>query len=301
MYSYQTVEFCIDLTFISLQVLKNGARLSSSLSWSMGYPASGRIVFVHPIRDHTIRSIARGSNQSSNGKVSSLLVSNSEELSLLLVSRNGVPPLNSFVSSQYSITETRNGRGETMAGSSPRTPLHSRSRLNSPSTRVFNTPKDQESVSISSDAGDTTTEIFNIREVLVNDQSKKLIQTCTASWLCSRILLSGNLVIVPLLSRLCFFQVTGASPPQSFGDYGNVAFSVDHKTKVFLHLPQDTEVGTPITSLSPSDLELRNMNNKDGVDYAKLGGLSEEFAVLMDIIISSAVKGTMARYTLFLM
>ncbi|XP_049369548.1 calmodulin-interacting protein 111 isoform X1 [Solanum verrucosum] len=286
--------FALASVFPSCKILKNGARLSSSLSWSMGYPASGRIVFVHLIRDHTIRSIANGSNQSSNGKVSSFLVSNCEELSLLLVSRNGIPPMNNFISSQYSTTETRNGRSETIAGSSPRTPLHTRSRLNSPSTMEFNTPKDQESVSISSDVGGSTSEIFNIREVLVNDHSKKLIQTCTASWLCSRILLSGNLVIVPLLSRLCCFQVMGASPPQNLEGYGSVAFSVDHKTKVVLHLPQDTEVGTPITSLSPSDLEHRNINNKDGVDYAKLGGLSEEFAVLMDIIISSAVKGTMA-------
>lgn len=294
------VEFCIDLTLISLQVLKNGARLSSTLSWSMGYPASGRVVFVHPIHDHNIRSIASGSSQLSNGRVGSLLVSKCEELSLLLVSRNGMPPMNSFISSQYSTTETRNGRAESTAVSSPRTPLPSRSRLNSPSTREVNTLKNQESVSISSDVGGTTSEIFNIKEVLVNDHSKKLIQTCTASWLCSRILLSGNLVIVPLLSRLCFFQVRDASPPQSLGAEGNVVFSVDHKTKVVLHLPQDTEVGTPIRSLSPSDPEHRNISNKDGVGYQKLGGLSEEFAVLMDIIISSAVKGTMARYSLFL-
>ncbi|XP_060177587.1 calmodulin-interacting protein 111 [Lycium barbarum] len=286
--------FALATVFPSCKVLKNGARLSSSLSWSMGSPASGRIVFVHPIGDHTIRSIASGSNGSSNGRVSSLLVSKCEELSLLLVSRDGKLPMNSFISSQYPTTETRNGRVDTTMVSSPRTPIHSRSRLNSPSAREFNTPKDQESVSISSDTGGTSSNIFNIREVLVDDHSKKLIQTCTASWLCSRILLSGNLVIVPLLSRLCFFQVTGASPPQSLGDYDNIAFSVDHKTKVVLHLPQDTEMGTPIRSLSSSELEYRNINSKEEVDCPKLGGLSEEFAVLMDIIISSAVKGTMA-------
>ncbi|KAK4378102.1 hypothetical protein RND71_004398 [Anisodus tanguticus] len=286
--------FALATVFPSCKVLKNGARLSSSLSWSMGSPASGRIVFVHPIHDHTINSFASGSNGSSNGRVSSLLVSNWEELSLFLVSCDGKSPINSFISSQNSTTETRNGRAETMTISSPRIPSHSRSRLNSPSTSEFNTPKDQESVSISSDVGGTSSNIFNIREVLVDDHSKKLIQTCTASWLCSRILLSGNLVIVPLLSRLCFFQVTGASPEQSLGEYGNIAFSVDHKTKVVLHLPQDTEMGTPIRRLSPSELEHRNIDSKDGVDYPKLGGLSEEYAVLMDIIISSAVKGTMA-------
>ncbi|XP_059295864.1 calmodulin-interacting protein 111 isoform X2 [Lycium ferocissimum] len=282
------------LQLFSHLVLKNGARLSSSLSWSMGSPASGRIIFVHPIGDHTIRSIASGINGSSNGSVSSLLVSKCEELSLLLVSRDGKSPMNSFISSQYPTTETRNGRVDTTMVSSPRTPIHSHSRLNSPSAREFNTPKDEESVSISSDIGGTSSNIFNIREVLVDDHSKKLIQTCTASWLCSRILLSGNLVIVPLLSRLCFFQVTGASSPQSLGDYDNIAFPVDHKTKVVLHLPQDTEMGTPIRRLSSSELEHRNINSKEGVDCPKLGGLSEEFAVLMDIIISSAVKGTMA-------
>ncbi|KAJ8570312.1 hypothetical protein K7X08_037284 [Anisodus acutangulus] len=286
--------FALATVFPSCKVLKNGARLSSSLSWSMGSPASGRIVFVHPIHDHTINSFASGSNGSANGRVSSLLVSNGEELSLFLVSRDGKSPINSFISSQNSTTETRNGRAETMTISSPRIPSHSRSRLNFPSTSEFNTPKDQESVSISSDVGGTSSNIFNIREVLVDDHSKKLIQTCIASWLCSRILLSGNLVIVPLLSRLCFFQVTGASPQQSLGEYGNIAFSVDHKTKVVLHLPQDTEMGTPIRRLSPSELEHRNIDSKDGVDYPKLGGLSEEYAVLMDIIISSAVKGTMA-------
>ncbi|XP_009773790.1 calmodulin-interacting protein 111 isoform X4 [Nicotiana tabacum] len=282
------------LRLFSLLVLKDGARLSSSLSWSMGSPASGRIIFVHPIEDHTIRSIANGSNRLSNDKVSSLSVSKCEELSLLLVSRNGKSAINSSISPQYSTTETINGRAESMRVSSPRTPLHSHSRLNSPGTREFNTPKDQESVLISSDVGGMSSNIFNIREVLVDDHSKKLVQTCTASWLYSRILLSGNLVIVPLLSRLCFFQVTGASPQQSLGEYVNVAFSVDHKTKVVLHLPQNTDMGTPIRRLSPSELEHRNINSKDGVDYPKLGGLSEEFAVLMDIIISSAVKGTMA-------
>lgn len=267
----------------------------------MGSPASGRIIFVHPIGDHTIRSIANGSNRLSNEKVSSLSVSKCEELSLLLVSRNGKSVINSSISPRYSTTETINGRAESMRVSSPRTPLHSHSRLNSPGTREFNTPKDQESVLISSDVGGMSSNIFNIREVLVDDHSKKLVQTCTASWLYSRILLSGNLVIVPLLSRLCFFQVTGASPQQSLGEYVNVAFSVDHKTKVVLHLPQNTDMGTPIRRLSPSELEHRNINSKDGVDYPKLGGLSEEFAVLMDIIISSAVKGTMARYALFLM
>ncbi|XP_009773789.1 calmodulin-interacting protein 111 isoform X1 [Nicotiana tabacum] len=286
--------FALATVFPSCKVLKDGARLSSSLSWSMGSPASGRIIFVHPIEDHTIRSIANGSNRLSNDKVSSLSVSKCEELSLLLVSRNGKSAINSSISPQYSTTETINGRAESMRVSSPRTPLHSHSRLNSPGTREFNTPKDQESVLISSDVGGMSSNIFNIREVLVDDHSKKLVQTCTASWLYSRILLSGNLVIVPLLSRLCFFQVTGASPQQSLGEYVNVAFSVDHKTKVVLHLPQNTDMGTPIRRLSPSELEHRNINSKDGVDYPKLGGLSEEFAVLMDIIISSAVKGTMA-------
>ncbi|CAN4118377.1 unnamed protein product [Withania somnifera] len=282
--------FALATVFPSCKVLKNGARLSSSLSWSTGNPVSGRIVFVHPIRDHTMRSI----DQSSNGRVNSLLVSNCEELSLLLVSRNGIPQTNSFISSQYSTTETRNGRAESTMVSSPRTPLYSRSRLNSPSTKEFNMPKDQESVLISSDVGGISSNIFNAREVLANDHSKKLIQTCTSSWLRSRILLSGNLVIVPLLSRLCIFQVTGASPQQSLGEYGNVAFSVDHKTKVVLHLPQDTETETSIRRLSPSELERRNIKSNDVVDYPKLGGLSEEFAVLMDIIISSAVKGTVA-------
>ncbi|XP_016507038.2 calmodulin-interacting protein 111 isoform X1 [Nicotiana tabacum] len=286
--------FALATVFPSCKVLKDGARLSSSLSWSMGSPASGRIIFVHPIGDHTIRSIANGSNRLSNEKVSSLSVSKCEELSLLLVSRNGKSVINSSISPRYSTTETINGRAESMRVSSPRTPLHSHSRLNSPGTREFNTPKDQESVSISSDVGGTSSNIFNIREVLVDEHSKKLVQTCTASWLYSRILLSGNLVIVPLLSRLCFFQVTGASPQQSLGEYVNVAFSVDHKTKVVLHLPQNTDMGTPIRRLSPSELQHRNINSKDGVDYPKLGGLSEEFAVLMDIIISSAVKGTMA-------
>ncbi|KAM3288903.1 calmodulin-interacting protein [Capsicum chacoense] len=286
--------FAVATVFPSCKVLKNGARLSSSLAWSMGYPAPGRIIFVHPIRDPTIRSIASGSNQSSNGRVSSLLVSNCEELSLSLVSRNGISPTNNFISSQYATTETRNGRADTTSVSSPRTPLHSRSRLNSPSTREINTPKDQESVSIFSGVGGASSNIFNISEILVDDHSKKLIQTCTALWLCSRILLSGNLVIVPLLSRLCFFQVTAASPQQSLGEYGNVVFSVDHKTKVILHLPVNIETETPIRRLSPSELEHRNINSKDGVDYPKLGGLSEEFAVLMDIIISSVVKGTMA-------
>lgn len=158
---------------------------------------------------------------------------------------------------------------------------------------------------------------FQITEVLGDDSAKKLLQSCAAMWLCSCILLYGNFVTIPILSKICIFQVIGARgmsincTNQDLTDKSNQdlccdtpditlhvqdAFNVNHKTKVHLFSTSDSSVETPQRRVLPC-LELESEGTIADVvdDSLKLGGLSKEYAVLKDII-DSSVKDTLSRY-----
>ena len=94
-----------------------------------------------------------------------------------------------------------------------------------------------------------------------------LLQTCSTSWLCSRNLLRGNFVMIPVLSKLCIFQVVGANKvsttssipngttkgnhnllPQdpNLVDHPDHAFVVDRETKLHLYSPLNSSVEVEI-------------------------------------------------------
>uniref|UniRef100_A0A5B6ZY32 Uncharacterized protein n=1 Tax=Davidia involucrata TaxID=16924 RepID=A0A5B6ZY32_DAVIN len=76
---------------------------------------------------------------------------------------------------------------------------------------------------------------FDIREVLEDESARKLLQTCTNLWLCSRSLLCGNIVTIPILSKLCIFQVIGAN--RMSANSTNQGLMYESKCNVFPQAP----------------------------------------------------------------
>ncbi|XP_059648418.1 calmodulin-interacting protein 111-like [Cornus florida] len=158
---------------------------------------------------------------------------------------------------------------------------------------------------------------FDIREVLGDENAKKLIQTCATSWLYSRTLLFGNIVTIPILSKLCILQVVAVNAVSANNtnqdltdeskfdmffrapdiiDHVNDAFFIDHETKVYICSPPHSALATPHNKDSQC-VELECKDIKANMDLLKLGGLSKEYAILKDII-SSSGKCTLSRFGL---
>ncbi|KAI3525882.1 hypothetical protein L1887_05013 [Cichorium endivia] len=260
--------FVLATVFPSCKVLKNGVRLSSSLSSAMGYPLSGRIIFVYPVN---------------HGKTSFPMY-NCKNLHLSLISSK-----NSFTTKTnklFNFSSEHNGHHENGNISSPKTPQLTRSKLNSPGSSQPTSPRHTDTLSNSS------FNPSNIREILEDEVGKKLLQTCTVSLLNSRHLLYGNLVVIPILSELCLFKVTSAEKTSEDSDSDNresSAFLVDNGTKVHLF-------SSEVETYGKSNFDLYTEDYKDNIvtDVPKLGGLSKEYTVLKDIIVSSSVKNTLS-------
>ncbi|WOH06340.1 hypothetical protein DCAR_0625766 [Daucus carota subsp. sativus] len=301
--------FALAAVFPSRKILKNGVRLSQSLSRTMGSPPSGSILFVHPVCLQPTTRFANG-----NGKLQStnyLSVSTCKELYLELVFLNSESTTNSnkFNKDAFS-AETTNVPAENGAVSSPKTPF-SQSKFSSPSISHVSTPRasttrEDESVSSKSNNNGTTIPSFDIQEVLENESAKNLLQTCATSWLSSRRLLCGNIVVIPILSKICTFQVLGADKLSanhhilnvtdgshsdiSFEDFDLVdhvdeAFLVDHITKVYLFPPAKNK------GLLRQELNYKEVRSHATSEIPKLGGISKQYAELKDIIISSTSNG----------
>ncbi|XP_071687523.1 calmodulin-interacting protein 111-like [Rutidosis leptorrhynchoides] len=262
--------FVLATVFPSLKVSKNGVRLSSSLSSALGYPVSGRIVFVYPV----------------NQRNKSISIDKCQDLHLSLISSKSSI---SIKSSKMSHVDLLSENGNI---SSPKTPSMTRSKFSSPCSSQPTSPRYRET---QSNSFDSVVDSFNIKEVLEDEIGRKLLQTCTLSFLYSRYLLCGNLVVIPILSELCLFKVVSAekvsgnennvglfmqSPDQS--SIGN-AFLVDHGTKVHLFFEK-------------TDFDLCSEDSVDSivVDIPKLGGLLKEYTVLKDIIVSSTIKNRLS-------
>ncbi|KAK2984061.1 hypothetical protein RJ640_012012 [Escallonia rubra] len=303
--------------FPSCKVLKNGAQFSSNLSYTMGSPAPGRTVFVYPVHIQSFTGLGSGNDKLHGTTSNCLKLDNSKELYLALISsKSGFTPKGSSSPHIGFPVETTPEHIENGNVSSPRTPSVSRSKYSSPSTNELNSPK-YESVTKSSSLQSSTSDIFDVREVLGDETSKKLLQTCTASWLCYRNLLCGNLIMIPILSKLCVFKVVGGNGVSAGWNIPNVVndrnpgllpecsevvdhvedvFLVDRETKVQLCLPKNSALETPMRRSSPCvEFEFKDIRSNVPADSPKLGGLSKEYEVLKDIIISSSVKGTLAR------
>lgn len=284
----------------------------------MGSPPPDSILFVHPI---CLQPTARFAN--GNGKLQStgyLSVSTCKELYLELVSSNSESAVNSdkFHKDAFP-AETTKVLAENEKVSSPKTPF-SQPKFSSPSTSHVSTPRGDESVSSKSKNYRTTMPSFEIQEVLENESAKNLLQTCATSWLSSRSLLCGNIVVIPILSKLCIFQVLGANKLSAnhhilnvidgshcdiciedldLVDHVDDAFLVDHNTKVYLFPP----IGSVVNSaknrgLLRQELDYKEVRSHAAAEIPKLGGISKQYAELKDIIISSSLNNKFSRYVI---
>ncbi|KAF8395748.1 hypothetical protein HHK36_019699 [Tetracentron sinense] len=305
---------------LPLQVLKNEVGLSWDLSCTIGCPASGRIMFVFPIHSNSVTGFPNGTGKlysSTNTTVPCLSMQTCKELYLELVpSKNGSTVNGDMLSPVNCPSTTIHDQFENGKVSSPRTPLSYESKVNSPVTSRMLSTRCAESVSSLCKSNVTSFDTSDIREVLRDESIKKVLQNLAAVLLHTRSLLHGNLVAIQMLSGLCFFRVEGAeklskeSPNPELTDEENHdslprtpnlvdhvdgAFVVVKETKVHLYTPSPSGMETLYKrGLSPVELECRDVKANVGSDFSKLGGLSKEFALLKEIIVSSTVKDTLS-------
>ncbi|KAI3444293.1 hypothetical protein Pfo_000958 [Paulownia fortunei] len=304
--------FALATVFPSCKVLKNGVRLSSNLSYTLGCPDSGRIVFVYPVKCQP--STENGNRKQCGLAASYISLDSCKEFYLSPVYLKGKVEMEGAILSHLDLSkEVANGQVENNKISSPKTPSVSHSKVRSPCSTQSHTSNYDRSASKTNYLSRASINILDMEEVLGDDSSRKLLETCTASWLSSRSLLCGNFVTVPVLSGLCVFQVVGSKRLLPNGEIWNSknhnftardpdtgkdmvsAFSLDWGTKIHLLLPGNPMVESSArSSLAHPELGDGSTKNRMGVNFSKLGGLSKEFAVLKDIIVSSAVQVTVA-------
>ncbi|XVE57409.1 hypothetical protein DITRI_Ditri04bG0088600 [Diplodiscus trichospermus] len=302
--------FALATVFPSCKVLKNGVRLSSNLAYTLGSPFFGSVVFVHPVQSELRTGPERGTEMGDNPNANCLLLRCCEELHLELTSFKTTVNTSDDISfeMEFSTGNTHDRFGNGIA-SSPKTPLYQR-KLSSPHSGELTSPLGEGSTSTFAKPNGLCADSFDVKEMLSNESSKKLLDTCAASWLYSRNLLFGNIVAIPILSKLCIFRVRGSHitnqnltnrrsnnlPPQTLDPMEDVnnAFVIDHKTKVSLYLSCETLSKRPSPSLQ---LDLEDKKTVKEHDISELGGLSKEYAVLMEII-SSSVKNALSSFGL---
>ncbi|KAL7138315.1 hypothetical protein ABFS83_10G154600 [Erythranthe nasuta] len=295
--------FALATVFPSSKVLKTGVRFSSDLSYTLGCPASGRIVFVYPVNRQPLTENRNG-KQCGNA-ASYISLESCKDFYLSPVYLKGKIDM-----------EVAYGQVESNKVSSLKTPSLSESKLRSPCSTTSRTSNYDKSTSKTNYLSHASINILDVEEVLGDDSSRKLLENCTASWLSSRSLLPGNFVIVPVLSGLCVFRVAAKRLltiseisngnnhdfPARSTDTGQEtvsAFSLDWGTKIHFLLPGNPMSETSVSSASAQP-ELAHGSTKisTGINFPMLGGLSKEYALLKDIIISSASQVTVARFGL---
>lgn len=311
--------FAIATVFPSCKVSKNGVRLSSHLAYMMGCPASGKVIFVNTIRNQLLTDIVNGNDSPEGANADHLSIHNCNELYLELVPFMDRVKMKSYTMSTTKLSaEKRHDRSENGMISSPKTPL-CQPKLSSPSPIHLTSPICEEAASNISNSNGTDVGLLNIKDVLEDESAKKLLQVCATSWLYSRVLICGNLVAIPVLSKLCIFRVRSANKlpadgsdqdlmkdrtpgmqPQDSEELGHMkdAFSINRETKVYLHQHMNSTDERPQKQGLPlMQSECSNGKTIIGNDRSKLGGLHKEYTVLKDIIVSST-KNTLSCFGL---
>lgn len=284
--------------------------MSLNLSHTLGCPRSGRTVFVYPVKRHTLTENGNGDHHGLVGNCIS--IDSCQELYLSPVFLKCNDETESSASSHLGFSNEAYGQAEDRKISSPKTPSLSVSKVSSPCSMQSRASNNGKLSSKKTFLSNTAFSIGDMEQVLLDDSSRKLLETCTASWLSARSLLSGNFVSVPVLSELCIFQVIGPKRLPSNSEILNInsdfpawgldkgkyvlsAFSIDSRTKITFLSAGNPVVETSIESyLEDPDAGNGSIRSSTKANLSKLGGLSKEFAVLKDIIVSSAVQTTVA-------
>ncbi|XP_027173359.1 calmodulin-interacting protein 111 isoform X1 [Coffea eugenioides] len=301
--------FILATVFPSSKLVKDAVRLSPNLFLTMGCPASGRALYVNSIQDRPVMGVGEfGKSHRINDF--GLSLNNCKELDLSFVSSQTKFVASSMSSNNGHLTERTNIQDVNSKIASPKTPYFSQSKLKSPISGRFSMPNFEDSRSDSSRLQEMSEDIFDVKDILEDDDVRKLLQTCCTSWLFSRFLLCGNLLAIPILSGLCIFHVIGVSSLSTESkrltensccnltsqmvdqvDHIVDAYFVDRGTKVSIHLPRHS---APETPLKRSSMWLEPVRQsfiaKEGDDLPNLGGLTVEFGVLKEIIVTSAVR-----------
>ncbi|KAL1543427.1 calmodulin-interacting protein 111 isoform X2 [Salvia divinorum] len=296
--------FALATVFPSSKVFKNGVRLSLNLSRTMGSPCSGRVVFVYPVKRHSLTE--NGNGDRCGPAASCISLDSRTEIYLSPVYLKGNKNKTGMSTSSHLDFFDENSKIL-----SPKTPSVSESKISSPcsaESRMSNYGKSSLERTYSS----ATFNILGMEEILRDDSSRKLLETCAGSWLYSRTLLPGNFVAVPVLSELCAFQVMGpkkVSPNSEIrnsnsefrargldnGKYVLSAFSIDGGTKIIFLSAGNVVVETSVKGyLGDPDVGHGPVRKNPEANLLMLGGLTKEFSVLKDIIVSSAVQMTVA-------
>ncbi|GAB2295622.1 hypothetical protein Dimus_029778 [Dionaea muscipula] len=290
--------FVLATVFPSCKVLKSEVRLSSNLSYSIGSPAAGSFVFIHPILSGSTIGYEQKNGKLHGSDTNTVQLYDCKELYLELVSLLKVSMKDGSVglpSSCYSGATC--GEVEIDEFSSPKTPATYRSRPCSPRANTPSSVATKDSVFCLMDTNEGYFHSLDIRELL---ESRKLLQSCAASWLASRHLLFGNLVMVPVLSLLIVFRVVGAKrcfPNASYVEMTgtpvvthdtDAIIIIDHETSVHIDLPLDSSSVTSIEgSLCQGEIKSMAAPSSTADNVIQLGGLWKEYSTLKDIILSS--------------
>lgn len=277
----------------------------------MGNPPLGRHVFIYPAQSQIVPSLV---TIDQNPRINPLLVHDCSELFLELVhSKNKLTRNNTSAKISTETPYDRIGNG--VVGS-PKTPLN-QLKVSSSDIKQLTSPILEDSTAKLISSNGLSADPFDIMEFFGDESVKRVLEIGASAWLSSRCLLRGNFVTIPVLSQLCSFQVVGAKKlfadnanyefqngssndlrheaSQSLG-YSNDAFIVKRETKVCLCLPSKLAPKPPEgQSMSTMDFDSTDIKADVRDTEPRLGGLSKEYAILKDIIVSSSAT-TLSRY-----
>ncbi|CAA6660156.1 unnamed protein product [Spirodela intermedia] len=300
--------FAVAKVFSSQKVLKNGVRLSWSLSCTMGFPAAGRILFVSPIGNlHTSYIVHGTDNMDSSINVNDASVSSciSRDLYLKLVRENDGRTGYNERSSPVCVMKNSSFIPSREV-SPPKTPSCYQPRISSPGSTPMLPKGSQDDVSgfqYPPNIGQSA-----IREGFKDEKCNELLLTYAIRWFRGRYLLKGNVLALPIFGQLCIFQVEGSIKESVDNDiakqgriYGKVnnlvvpeakspdvlshnVFLVDYRTKIHLTpMPAVIDISGKGDMIS-SKLVDKNVRFKDSGNFPRVGGLSKEYALLKEII-----------------
>ncbi|XP_062111914.1 calmodulin-interacting protein 111 [Humulus lupulus] len=298
--------FALATILPSSKVAKNGIRLSSSLSNTMGNPSLGGVVFIYPTQSQIVPVFVAKDENPCRTKVNPLLVHECNDLFLELVHSENMLARNS-ITAKNSCETSYDHIGNGVVGT-PKTPRN-HLKLSSSNIKQLCSPACEDSTMQLDNSNGFSVDSYDIAEFLGDENVRKVIETGASTWLFSRCLLRGNFVIIPVLSQLCSFQVVGTrmllnkvnyditnrsddllDEASDSVEYSNDAFIVRRETKLCLCLPSKL---APKTLERPSitmNFEPMDIKADVGDSMSNLGGLSKEYAILKDIIVSSSAN-----------